>query len=407
MLKINYFRISKYLIYMCLFYLFFIKYAYRDSHVVLYGTAGLATICMVLDLLVSHKDISDLCHWGLLINLIMCIYSLITGVFVANDTDVLISAIKTYSAFSLICLVICYISKEEKSIIWLSNAIIIIDMISALYVLTNGTYYKGYGYIIGPTQNPNNLGLAMTLGLFCIAYKPRTKPIKTVSSVCISILFLYTIIGCGSRKCVFAAIIVCALWLISLTYELWNGNSWGTRIILILFLVAIAVGLIYYYNNVYINTYSYNRMTSLGAEDEGSSQARILYYQYALDYFQEKPIFGIGLDQFRVWNPHHAYAHSTYAEALAGWGFVGCIFYFFPVVLAGIHLIRRSLFGKEKYNSGVVLALWAAEMFLGIGQIWFYEIEHLIAWAMIYIAVFMADNSNRTKNFRRLKYVKV
>ena len=123
MLKLSFHKVSKLLVCFCLFYLFFFKYAYRNMAIVLYGTAGLAFMCLAMDLLVLHRDIKSTFHWGILVHPLMCIYSLIIGIFVAQNQNILISAIKTYMAFSMVCMVICYVSKEEKSINWLTNTI--------------------------------------------------------------------------------------------------------------------------------------------------------------------------------------------------------------------------------------------------------------------------------------------
>jgi len=50
-------KITKYMTYICIFYLFFWKYAFDERRIILYGTAGLATLCMIIDLLISRRDI--------------------------------------------------------------------------------------------------------------------------------------------------------------------------------------------------------------------------------------------------------------------------------------------------------------------------------------------------------------
>ena len=55
------------------------------------------------------------------------------------------------------------------------------------------------------------------------------------------------------------------------------------------------------------------------------------FYKIAWQIFVEKPLLGGGLNQFRYWSGTGAYSHSTYAEAIADFGLVGCIIYFFPI----------------------------------------------------------------------------
>ena len=144
-------------------------------------------------------------------------------------------------------------------------------------------------------------------------------------------------------------------------------------------------------------------MEVLGSNEEGSSsQIRKQYYQFAIDFFSEHPFFGVGLDQFRVWSPYHGYSHSTYAEALADWGFLGCLVYFLPALWAGIKILQLSFSNPGENTLKVVFAVWVMEVFLGLGQIWFYKIEHLIAWTIIFITIDM----HRSTSERRYKYVK-
>ena len=387
-----------------LFYNMWYKYAYSQRNIVLYGTAFAATACTLYDLLTSRSDISDVFPMGVLINLLMCMYSVITGLFVARNYDVLFSAVKTYVAFSLVCLVICYISHQEKSIDWLLNILIGVNILSAVYVMFRGSYYRGYGYILGSTQNPNNLGLAMNIGIFCAAYKTQRNKDKRLIYYGLAVLFYYIIVGCGSRKSLIAATLIMAMWLVPDAWQAWRKGNWMNRFILLCLVAIILFALRYYYQRIYVNTDIYNRMERLGSDEEGSSRARKLLYQYAFDFFQDRPIIGIGLDQFRVWSPSHGYAHSTYAEAIADWGLIGCSIYFFPVIWAGYELIKKIIAQKDNM-ARTVFALVAIELFLGIGQIWFYEIEHLIAWTIIYL--FLRLNSEeQCKKEKQYRYVK-
>ena len=143
--EIELYQIAKILVYLCLFYLFFYKNAIIERRIILYSTAICATIVMSLDLALSRENFSNIFSFGVILNPIMCIYSILTGLMVAYDQSVMIGSIKTYVAFSLISLLISYISLREKNIQWITDGIIVIDLISAIFVLFRGTYILGYG----------------------------------------------------------------------------------------------------------------------------------------------------------------------------------------------------------------------------------------------------------------------
>ena len=56
------------------------------------------------------------------------------------------------------------------------------------------------------------------------------------------------------------------------------------------------------------------------------------YIYAAINYFIENPIFGIGLDQFRIQNDS-SYSHNNYVELLCSVGFFGSDHSFFGSVV--------------------------------------------------------------------------
>lgn len=400
------YKLAKICIYGFLAYILWYIYLFGEKVIILYISIFVATVCVLFEVLQYREDFRSLCPYGVLINVFMCLYSLLTGIFVARSQDALISAVKTYASFSVVCFDICYISKKEKGIDWLLNCIILICIVSSINIFVNGFYVAGYGYVLGPKQNPNLLGLTMDLGVFSAAFKAIRKRKKQIIYLGLALLFTYIIIQCGSRKCLISALLICALWLFAFIHKTWNKSIRANIGILILIGVLI-IAVYYYYTKIYINTYSYNRMEVLGSSESGSSsQIRKMYYEFALNYFMEYPFFGIGLDQFSVWNPLGGYSHSTYAEMLADWGFVGSVIYLLPVCTIGIKLLKSSFYSRETSVTRIIFALWAMEVFLGVGQIWFYEIEHLIAWTIIYLYYDMQVETKESIPERKYKYVK-
>lgn len=406
MQNIQFYKIAKIGIYVFFVYILWYIYLFGEKLIFLYSSVLIATLCILSEIFRDNADIRLFCPYGVLLNIIMCIYSLLTGVFSARNSTILIDNVKTYACFSVVCFDICYVTKKEGSIKWLLDIFIIICAVSSVNILINGTFVSGYGYVLGPKQNPNLLGLTMDLGIFSAAFNAMKTKEKKVFYISMALLFLYTIIQCGSRKCLISAVIICILWFAAFAQQMWKkGIRHKISVVFLVGILVIAVW--YYYNNVYVNTYSYNRMEILGSTVSGSSsQIRTMYYRYAVNYFMEQPVFGIGLGQFAVWNPLHGYSHSTYAEALADWGFVGCIIYFYPAIAIGIKLLQAAFSGKDAEVTRIIIALWAMEMFMGVGQIWFYEIEHLLAWTLIYLYYDMYSDGTKKQQERTYKYVK-
>ena len=149
-------------------------------------------------------------------------------------------------------------------------------------------------------------------------------------------------------------------------------------------------------------------MTMLGntENEQGSSALRYMYYEKSAEFFMERPLFGIGMYQFWFWySGAGAYTHSTYAEVLCTWGLCGCLLYFIPALAVGVRLVRQCFRAKKNYIIRMALALWIMEIFLGIGQIWFYVIENMIAWTLIYVTADFEEEALRVAE-RKCKYVK-
>ena len=118
MFEIQYHKISKLFVSIFILYILWFKYAYRESGIILYGTVVLSTLFMVLNLLQTHKAISEVIPSGVMINLIICVYSLLTGIFTVQNQTLLMSAIKTYMAYAVVCFVVGYVSSEDRLVLW-------------------------------------------------------------------------------------------------------------------------------------------------------------------------------------------------------------------------------------------------------------------------------------------------
>lgn len=402
-------EICKWNVGLFLFYIFWFQYAYREIVSIIYVTGIIAIVCMLADLFLHDLDFSSISPFGVSVNLIMCAYSIITGIFVALSYDFLISQIKTYASYTLMCIAICYVTYNEKDFRWLTKLLVCISLVCCLQVTFKGYHKAFYGYVMSENNNPNSLGLVLDLGIFGIIYSFSKIKQTYLKVLCIGMIlyFLAIIVGCGSRKCLIAAAIIILLWMIPLAREKMAAASLFNKGLILLFALLVIVAVVYYYNHVYIYTNSYNRMTILGDTTDagGSSAKRELYYKLAVESFIQHPVFGIGFQQFKYTNKYGAFSHSTYAEALASWGAVGCVIYFIPVFGVGKRLIIQGIKKGSSFIARTLIALWAMEIFLGVGQIWFYSVEHLVAWTMIYLADNVC-NEKKDVSKRSCKYVK-
>ena len=375
-------KITKISVIVVIFYILMYVQTWGDNHILFYG-ASLLTVCSLAAYWIYEKHVDLSCvPYGIWNNLIMVLYSVITGIFVAYSYSESIDSCITYAAFSVICVAICYVATEEKSIEWLYNVLIVLALICAVYMLTKGESWKGYGRTLSAYNNPHTFAAVMTLGIFSMAYKCRRHDAKeSITAGFFIFLFFYCIVECGSRKYLIASAFIVGIWGITQSVNIWKKNDSNQRILMVIILILIIGLATYYLRNMFNNSLAYMRMNE--SNDEGNIN-RIKLYQYAIEIFKTRPVFGGGYDQFKFWSRTGGYAHSTYAEAIADFGFIGSALYFIPLLYSSYQILKNALGPKRDYQSVLLLAFCAIELFLGIGQIFFMEFHHFIAWTILF-----------------------
>ena len=400
--------IIKWSVIVFLFYVCFILYVFGEHRIILYASAAVALGGMIWHMLASRKALNHLFPIGVLMNFVMCVYSLVTGVFVAVNPSSLMEAIKSYTAYSLMCIAACFVCDEEKSIDWLADTFIVLSLVSCFQIFRGGFYLRGYGYIVSQSQNPNTLGMILDIGIFSAAYRCKDNAKSRLVYGGMALVFIYYIIGCGSRKCLLAAGVICLIWLFPLLVSVYRNRTIGQRVMLTIILGVLTVFVLRYFSRVYVNTESFERMQTLGEEASSTSFKRMKYYQYAIEYFLEKPVFGIGFAQYAEWFPTHGYSHSTYAEAIANWGIVGCMLYFTPIIAGTIQAWIIAYSKRKDMKSFMIFGLCMMELLLGVGQIFFYEIEHLFVWTIIFMFIQLEKSygSMQEKPTKQCRYLR-
>ncbi len=395
--------IAAFIIYVCL-----LKYALGERVIVIYITGIIAIGSMVVDMLRNNESFMGVFPFGVVVNLVMCVYSVLTGIFVAKNPTFMMSQLKSYLSYSMVCMAICYVVHVEKSIEWLTKLLVFVSVLCCMQVLFRGYYNVLYGYVMSEDNNPHSLGLVLDMGIFGVVYTHTKRKAwrKAIDFLLIG-MFVYVIVGCGSRKCLIAAILIIMIWLLPQIRETYSKGSFTVKAGIAAAIIAGIALSVYYYRTVYIHSISYDRMQILGnvTNASGSSALREYYYKVAIDVFLENPFFGAGFSQFMFYNAQMAISHSTYAEAIASWGFIGCVLYFSPVLVAGVRTLKMAINKQGTYITRVVLALGVMEIFLGIGQIWFYTVEHLIAWTVIFLMV-KIQQEKMSMPERKCKYVR-
>ena len=390
-----------------IFYILFYLQVWGDNHLILYGTAFLSVLSMLIHCIQQgYMNFSNV-PYGVWNNLIMVIYTLTTGLFVSDNYATTVSSSVTFAAFSIVCVSICYASSEEGSFEWVLKVLIVTALVCALYAIFRGNDMKGYGRTLSATNNPHSFSAVMSLGIFSVAYIRRAidERIKLVLSIGLISLFFYSIIQSGSRKYFVSSLGLIVIFIIACLKKWLSKGDVQQRILFVFASIGFLLVALFYFKGIYYQSNMYLRMNAV---DNAGNQNRIEFYKKAWEIFLDHPIFGGGYDQFQYLSGTGGYAHSTYAEAIADFGLVGSVIYFTPMIWILFRLLKEALIEERDYSSLLLAAFCLSEIFLGIGQIFFMEFYHFISWMIIfyYSREFIILGQYKSMNNLSSKYIR-
>ena len=365
-----------------IFYILFYLQVWGDNHLILYGSAAVVVLSMVIHCMREGTLKYDNVPYGIWNNLILAAYAVATGAFVAVDLMTTIRSAVTLMAYAVVCIAICYVSAEEKSFEWILKILVALALLCSLYTLFRGTEWAEYGITMSATNNPHNLAGVLNLGVFSMAYlcRDREKKLSFFSTVLI-LLFIFVTIRCGSRKYLLASTLLVGIWVWAIIKDGWKHGDANRKIAMVIVLFGFAGMAFFYFRNIFMGSDIYLRMQN--NNDQGN-QNRLWMYKLAWKIFLDHPLFGGGYDQFRYWSGLGGYSHSTYAEAIADIGFVGCMLYFVPILSTSYRAFRRALNSGRSYGDYLLFAFCCSELFIGVGQIFFMEFHHFLAWTILF-----------------------
>lgn len=391
-----------------IYYCWYVE-AFGNLSIVVNGSFLLLSSCVILihfiNFEISLKDIP----YGIWNQVVMICYSFLTGFVIAYNQIALINALKHFMIFFMISYGIVIVSNYYESYKWVFTWITIAVLICSFHLMFYGYHYSSNRIVLSSNSNPNILATILNLGMFCVLYRTSFNFKSLAISIPIVCIIMYNVIMTGSRKGFIESLMLISFWGLFLFAQVCKNGNRKELIVILVLLLCISLIFIYFYITFIKNTEVIARMETMGNED--SNSARIEMYKEAFDIFVNKPIFGGGLDQYQYWSARGGYSHSTYAEAIADFGIVGCILYFLPFILTGYQLLILSKNSEYVFHALFLFGFCIVELFLGAVQIWFFEAGHILSWTIVFLVTNMIKNSENkdlsdNTLSKRYKYVK-
>ncbi len=275
----------------------------------------------------------------------------------AKDTELVKPHLKSLLVYLVILILIYSCIRTKKDIekvlkIWLMACVVCVCylLITNSSEIMNANMGGEGNFRLGTegSWNANSIGL-MTSGAALIALyflKKTSLAIPKILYLCCMGLMIFTSLVTGSRKAIIMILLGICLYLLL--------TSKGKRVRIMLLILIFASVLYYIIMEV---PYFYSivgwRMEGLFAkwtgngEVEASAKIREEFIDNAVKVWKQYPIWGCGLDCFRMFNidslGRPMYAHNNYVELLADLGVVG-----FSIYYIGYLYLLTNLFKKIK-----------------------------------------------------------
>jgi hypothetical protein len=231
---------------------------------------------------------------------------------------------------------------------------------------------------MGLTDNPNNLGFRMIwcvlCGLMFWQVQGRWRNLIRAGILALIPVAGFIILSTGSRKSTLALLFALLCWAVSASFTVQGMRAYLTRILTVCILLGILANVMPF---VLDNSIVGKRFEQFFDEGQGSMVAaakahkRYDMYSESLEIFVKYPLFGVGLDNFKVHSFHKVYSHSDYMEPLTNTGLIGFLLYqsFYGFLLfrsfAFLRLVKDV---KTLYRLKMIIIIVLTIMVIGLGS---------------------------------------
>ena len=394
------YKVIKFFLAILIIYELWFKEAFDYYAVILYGTSIIPTVLVIYDIIRNNWKIPFFSFVSMLF--VYGIYSFLSGALICPDYSWFCSIMLTYFSFSMVCFDFCYVSLKVGSSEWLLNVFLVTALLCAVHTIFFGSDYLTEVVVrtLSDHNNPNFLGQSMVVGLFALVSKQKYVIDRFWITMTIALVFLYTILLTGSRKSLFCAFFLLLLWVVT-TLRAEKGISFRRIFIFLAIVVAITI-VVLFFQKEYSGTAISAKMEYLNSGIE----RRLALYQESIRFWESSPLVGIGFAQFQILSSFQYYSHSTYAEVLSCTGLIGVLI-FFPVLFYHVCQLARRAFRRDDedhYDYMMCFVMMLIELILGFGQIFIYNVLHLLILSYLATSVGFIKQENDLD--RKISYEK-
>ncbi len=356
---------------------------------------GMMVLLIFVDLvLMRHVNLYDLFDFPIRCWLVFGLIALLVAPFVALKKSMAIDSTLTFLKLVLMCFSIIYIGKRNKNISFFVFLMYITSLIYVLYMYLSGNLIGGRLALVNANGDANVCLIGIvTASLLIGVTKNRFYKLFILLSC---VLFLFVNLMTGSRKSLLCSLFYIMFWIVVDYKTTWKTIKTHTKVFIVFLSLAVIGLFIIYGIPIFMNSTTFLRFSDAHAMQ--SDSGRVELYREGWRHFVSNPIFGIGFNQFRVYNSRGLYSHSTYTEILANTGIVGTILFFAPHVWCLkwlMFLSRNSKSYNQLRDSLLLLVYMISSLILAFGMSQLNNERVLMMYSLMF-AYIMCERARRT-----------
>lgn len=241
-----------------------------------------------------------------------------------------------------------------------------------------------------------NLCYALYAGFVIISLGKKSKLIRVVALMA-AVFVLYLILMTGSRKAIILLLLPVVIFPLL-------SKSKGKKMLMIpvgAAVVALGGYLIMIVPSLYdvLGSRVEDLLNIVSGETSGGEDiSRAVLIEYGIEWFLQKPLFGYGINNFRVLSNNtyffagrNFFAHNNYVELLVDVGLVGFLIYYSCYYYFWKRL--KGHFSENNLNKWILILI-IAHLFLDIAMVSYYSFSsNLILCLCFYAAAISRENN--------------
>ncbi|SHK85790.1 O-Antigen ligase [Fibrobacter sp. UWT2] len=318
---------------------------------------------------------------------LLVVASAVTGIIVADNKEFFFDALKTLSLSLIVGYSMLNITINQKNVNWFVYSWVLSGVILCLYIIKSGGYTFGKIVRISLNEATNANTLAVFLmfcvwGLIFLLTTKKVKPLMIVIYVILFALFVYVILNTASRKAFIGVLIIVSMWAIFGLIPFLRKMNFIYRSLVIALLFFVPIFVVNRFGDAFLSAFELMnaRMEMLSSNTERSDLIKDAFL-----VFENHPLFGVGLNNYKIFSFNGKYSHNTYVEILACTGIIGA---FWAYCIWGLQIWKIIKMFKNRANKLLlvnVLSLFIVLAFICVGQILYYNIGLLMIMHLLYI----------------------